>query len=272
MEWNLNVVARNPSEDDTEEGIKRLLHGWQSGEGAAFVHVDDRAWETLQAKKPRALLVRFSENDTRLTAMHDLSNLRINCFRKSGDLDSDSFHRLIDVAQSQQHRNSLQAGVIPGVLRDLVRTRHPHYMRALHILLQGILASYTTTANREDAQQAMGMLKIHQPLPISESVHIDRLRTIRDVLEVNESVRAVAEETIKKKWEDKPDAVHEFGDEADGVAGILLEEWGANKWGDLPKEIRAIWESILIEKKGEVIDPTIVRNAFKCMEKELGRL
>lgn len=261
-ERGLREIPRVPGQQD-----KKIIQGFvekrrSAAERAVFVHCDQDAWEYLCQQAHDMLLVRLSENERRLTHASDLAKRRMNCVKLLQDLNSAEFGKFIEVVDDSASEGDFLAGRVPSPLRDLVRSRAPHYMRALHILLQAILASFTLNETPDESKRAMELLQVDRPMRITAPARLGQCGHLRECLGLDADECASAAERLGKG-----ECSIRIAEVGDGIVHVLLEEWPALRWCELPEQLKYCWGKILSGSGPEPLEFEQLCGAFEELQK-----
>lgn len=111
----------------------------------ALVHIDPEPWRMLcESVSDERVLVRFSTQGFPPIPPQGTHVLALHCLKKTSDLEFDDIAALTTEFSHADAVSEFREGIIPQRLQQLIAFEQPHRMRALHILLQGVLAFWAS--------------------------------------------------------------------------------------------------------------------------------
>lgn len=125
----------------------------------ALVHINPVPWNTLwrQASADQ-VLVRFSTEGYPPGRPESAKALCLQCTKSINVLRKEDIGALAKVLTDAESLAGLRAGLIPPSIRHLIAFESPHRIRALHIMLQGVLATWASDPVDERSAQAKSCL------------------------------------------------------------------------------------------------------------------
>lgn len=140
----------------SQEGAVHALV--ESEAQVVLVHIDiEGCWQTLlQRLGATRVAVRFSTETQPPTPPEGAGRNGFRCLKSVGlhGLSNDDFSALVKVFGDPSAIAGLRAGIIPPSISGLVRFREPNHLRALHILLQGVLVQWAADPGSRRGQRA----------------------------------------------------------------------------------------------------------------------
>lgn len=138
--------------DEAQEEAKNFLFEDSDWE-IAFVHMDDTPWEQLCKSAPKGrIIMRFSTVGFAPHPPEGKSGLCFRCLKEIETLNRDNIKTLKNelggAIELLRHR------YVPEALIDFVSFDEPHYLRALEIILRGILATWASDPQHERNEKA----------------------------------------------------------------------------------------------------------------------
>lgn len=245
------TLATTNTGDAKDDEAKNMLLGDLNWE-IAFMHINDEPWSDLcQGASESQILLRFSTQGFPPTPPQGALALCIHCIKKISELSENDILLLKEVLASEEVRKYLRAKQIPERIAHLISFEEPHRLRALHILLLGVLAVLASNSNRNrsaDAKELLGNIEI-PPLP---NVEIDMYRTLWRGLDLD-----VTELPLQVTPRSKKD----FRDS-------IVRELGVSS---LSGNIDALVTDICNAKANDYIDEEVVINGFVELNKFLNK-
>lgn len=160
--------------------VERLLadSNWQM----AFVHINPVPWDVLcEGASKEQVIVRFSTGGFPSTHPKGKKALCLQCTKKIDDLGNDDLKKLKDVLCDRSSCAALGGRLIPPSIRHLVAFEEPYSLRALHILMQGILSLWASDPGHEKSKAAREQLQVEK-LPTMPNRAFGSRATIRQAL------------------------------------------------------------------------------------------
>jgi hypothetical protein len=223
-----------------------------------LVHLgSDDAWKYLCDKllaipKPRPSAIRFSTSDLPATSLSFREHGWLNCSKKLGTqqgLSKEEFSILVSICANSDSRDGLmKEGLIPPEVRGLFVFAEPNTLRALHILLQGVLAAWASDPGHLKSSEARQILGVSE-LPYLLAERIDNCSTLRRALGLDEkaSVTTDSGQRLRKR---------------------LASELGILQLDDC-NDINQFLSAILNAKPNDTLNPDVAMKAFEAIEQEL---
>ncbi len=177
-------TTRGGKEKDIEAADILLHTAWR----IAFVHILDDPWQNLCLNTPESrVLVRFSTEGFRPAHPEGAKALCLRCVKKIDQLKPEDIRALLHSLNDESTCNSIRNRVIPKPIRHLLLREEPHRLRALHVLMQGILASWASNSGHKLCGKARRCLRV-AAIPPLPSRKIELRSTIRKGLGLSTDV------------------------------------------------------------------------------------
>lgn len=234
--------------DDTEAVAKALTESWI----LAFVHIDSIPWKKLyESIADERVVVRFSTQGFPPTPPLGRNVLALHCLKKTTDLDALDVKALAAVCSQVGAIAGFRAGLIPPSVQSLIAFEEPHRLRALHILLQGVLALWASDPGHTASQKSSSLLGVGSipRLPIKGFAQVEFFRRGLGL-----QVNGVLDDKTKRTFR----------------AGIL-RELGLVDFEKVPA-IEGLLNHVLDSKDTDDIAPDIVVSGFEAVDRFLCKL
>jgi hypothetical protein len=158
---SVEAGARKIETRDSAEAVAELLNcSWK----VAFVHIKQKPWESLcketEAISGKHALVRFSSQGFPPMPPQRRALLILHCLKKTFRLRQSDIVSLIDVLTELKSVGALRNGLIPPSVQDLIAFEQPHSLRALHILMLGVLAYWASDPEHPRRRDASNLLRL----------------------------------------------------------------------------------------------------------------
>ena len=231
---------------DAKDGQAKVLLLRDSNWRIAFVHILDDPWNDLcRGAFENQVLLRLSTQGYPPVRPEGVKALCLHCTKKLEELRAEDVGALKSVLNDSPSCIGLRTGVIPHSVRHLIAFENPHRLRALHILMQGVLATWASDPGHGKSSEALACLG-----PVS----IPPLPS-RDIGKCLTTWRALGLET----------SVGVTSESADALRSGIARELGAK---DLNNElaIKALVDSICSGNAAASLDETTVINGFKALD------
>jgi len=219
----------------------------------ALVHIDDRGWESLRRKMRKdTVLIRFSTQGFPPSIPDSTSGLCIRCLKKTSSLIASDLVLLKDIPSNHRTIESLQKRLVPDQFSTLVSFEEPHRLRALHILLQGVLAIWAVDpeiCKNATARNLLGGVST----PVVPDRNFCRRGYLRKCLGLEES----DSDSYRKQ--------------AGELCVTIAQELGIEELSDRPK-IHQLISQVLEGPANECLDVDVVLESFPAIREFVERL
>lgn len=162
----VNIPTTKEGDARDEEAAEHLVAAinWN----VAFLHINTKPWQKLTSQLAAPfVIVRFSNEGFPPKRPEGLKALCLRCRKKISEIGEPDLNALKNVLADAGSIESIRRGVIPPSIQHMLTFEEPHRLRTFHILLQGVLACWSSDPGNSHQKDALRLLKIDSipPLP-----------------------------------------------------------------------------------------------------------
>lgn len=250
-------IAPTQYGDQEDESAKDCLIADTQWE-IAFVHIDDAPWHALcEAKNVVGrVIVRFSTEGYPPMPRQGASAICLHCVKRIDELTDEDLRALKDALTKKEVLEGFLQDHVPNGIRHLIKLVAPKNLVALHILLQGVLATWAANSGGDSetkhrTDRARELLHLTDTALAAAPSGLDERRTLWKALglEVSGAVDAELGKTFRT---------------------VIAEESGVASLEGI-KELQNLVESVLCGDADATPDSEAVFEGFTCLEKMVTR-
>jgi hypothetical protein len=242
------------AKNDDEAVLKLSERAWKM----AFVHIGAEQWNRLrESVLDERVIVGFSSQGFPPTLPQGKHALTLRCLKKTIDLEAIDISTLAAVCGRENAIADFRAGLIPPSVRGLLAFEEPHRLKALHILLQGVLALWASDPGHSSFKQASEVLAVVSipKLPRSIGMHMSVLWRVLGL-----EVEGMGGEEGDQRVRDQSKEIF--------IKGVA-SELGLRNLGEAPPAIAKLINDILASRGTDTIEPDVAVVGFKEIERFL---